>query len=116
MTEAYFEFDYPPAPDKFVFQLTDPAKIQEARDILSGKQTDRTHVMGKIVKRPVPYNPGWDFHLDPASIHFFEVAIEVCDAGIRYTEDHLDEACGAFLPGCHWCPWGSRLLREVSGP
>lgn len=34
---AYFEFDYPPAPDRFVFQLTDPATIQEARDILSGK-------------------------------------------------------------------------------
>ena len=28
-------------------------------------------------------------------------------------EDHLDEACGAFLPGCHWCPWSSRLVDEV---
>ncbi|GAA2847666.1 hypothetical protein GCM10010517_04770 [Streptosporangium fragile] len=115
-SEAYFEFDYPPLPERVVFKLTDPARIQEARDILSGTQADRTHVLGRIVKRPVPYNPGWDFHLDPASISFFQVAIEVCDARPQYVEDHLDEVGGAFLPGAIWCPWGSRLLREVPAP
>jgi len=112
----YFAFDYPPAPDQFVFELTDEDKISHARRILSGEEKNQTHVMGKIIKRPAPYSPGWDFHLDPNSISFFEVAIEVCDAGIRYVDDHLDEACGAFLPGCYWCPWGSRLLREVKTP
>ncbi|MGX1543694.1 BP74-related protein [Streptomyces adustus] len=37
------------------------------------------------------------------------------DAGPRYLEDHLDEACGALLPGCHWAPWNSTLTREVDG-
>ncbi|GAT69307.1 calmodulin [Planomonospora sphaerica] len=115
-SEAYFEFDYPPSPDKVVFKLTDTAKIQEARNIVNGTQKDRTHVIGRIVKRPESYNPGWSFHLDPASISFFQVAIEVCDAAPRYVEDHLDEAGGAFLPGAHWCPWNSRLLREVPAP
>jgi hypothetical protein len=46
---AYFLFDYPPAPETFVFKLTDPKKIQEARDILSGKQKGKTHVTGIIV-------------------------------------------------------------------
>ncbi|GAA3139249.1 hypothetical protein GCM10010486_01460 [Nonomuraea roseoviolacea subsp. carminata] len=112
--EALFEFDYPPAPDRFVVKLTEPDKIQEARDILSGAQRDRTHVLGRIVKRPAPYNPGWQYHLDPTSVSFFTHAIEVCDASPRYVDDHLDEAGGAFLPGLLWCPWGSRLLREVS--
>ncbi|MET9427493.1 MULTISPECIES: calmodulin-binding protein [unclassified Streptomyces] len=110
---AYFEFDYPPMRERFVFQLTDAAKIQEARDILSGKEKEKIHVMGRVIKRSVPYNPGWSFHLDPGSVQFFEVAIEVCDSSIQYVEDHLDEAGGAFLPGGWWCPWGSRLLREV---
>ncbi|MBB2913896.1 hypothetical protein FHS43_005205 [Streptosporangium becharense] len=114
--EAYFEFDYPPAPDRVVFKLTDPDKIREARDILSGAQSDRSHVLGRIVKRPAPYNPGWSYHLDPGSISFFAFAIEVCDASPRYVEDHLDEAGGAFLPGSIWCPWRSRLLREVPAP
>ncbi|GGK62582.1 hypothetical protein Sme01_04560 [Sphaerisporangium melleum] len=110
---AYFEFDYPPMPDKFVVEIADPAEVQHARALLDGTATDRPHVMGRIVKRSAPYNPGWSYHLDPASVRFFDVAIEVCDAAPQYVEDHLDEAGGAFLPGGFWCPWGSRLLREV---
>ncbi|WP_395295700.1 hemopexin repeat-containing protein [Kitasatospora hibisci] len=115
MAEAYFAFKYPPTPDEFIFKLTDDAKIEEARRILRGEEKSRTHVMGRIRKQAASYNPGWSYHLDPDTIDFFEMAIEVCDASIRYTEDHLDEVCGAFLPGCFWCPWGSQLLREVNG-
>jgi len=99
---------------EFVFQLTDPDKIQQALDILSGNETEKVHVIGKIVKRKAPYNPQWDYFLNPDSISFFAVAIEVCDATMQYVDDHLDEACGAFLPGCMWCPWSSKLTREVT--
>lgn len=109
---AYFKFDYPPYPETFVFELTDPDKIQMARQMLAGESPDR-HVMGTIVKQAAAYNQPWSFYLAPETITFFEFAIEACDAPIRYVEDHLDEACGAFLPGCQWCPWASRLLAEV---
>ncbi|HEV7806310.1 MAG TPA: hypothetical protein VGO80_10850 [Solirubrobacteraceae bacterium] len=109
---AYFAFEDVTG-QEFIFELTDQAKIDEARNILSGKQTDRTHVVGRIKKQQKPYNPRFSFHLDPATISFFQMAIEVCDATTMYVEDHLDEACGAFLPGCVWCPWTSKLVREV---
>ncbi|RJL24423.1 calmodulin [Bailinhaonella thermotolerans] len=112
MAEAYFAFTQHPG-QEFVFKLTDEEKIAHARRILSGQEKDRVHVHGRILKRKESYNPNWDYHLDPDTIQFFEVAIEVCDANMQYVEDHLDEACGAFLPGCHWCPWDSRLTREV---
>ncbi|WP_232327477.1 BP74-related protein [Herbidospora yilanensis] len=99
---------------KFVIELTDQARIDHARRILRGEEKNRVHVHGRIMKRPAAYNPGWSFHLDPTTIGFFEVAIEVCDATTQYVEDHLDEVCGAFLPGCHWCPWTSRLVSEVT--
>ena len=110
---AYFRFTDTNGQPRFVIELNDDAKIAHARKILSGEEKNRIHVHGRILKRPVPYNPGWSFHLDPITIDFFEVAIEVCDASMQYVEDHLDEACGAFLPGCHWCPWSSRLVDEV---
>jgi hypothetical protein len=109
---AYFVFDTPPYPETFIFQLADSATIQEARAILSGQRPSR-HIAGTIVKKPAAYNPPWNFHLAPPSITFFDSAIEVCDASIQYVEAHLDEACGAFLPGCTWCPWRSRLLAEI---
>ncbi|GAA3012968.1 calmodulin-binding protein [Streptosporangium longisporum] len=112
---AYFEFTDITG-SKGVLQLTDPAEIQHARDLISGATTERPHVLGRIVKRPAPYNPSWSYHYDPATIDFFDVAIEVCDATMPYVEDHLDEAGGAFLPGLIWCPWTSRLVGEVPAP
>lgn len=111
--EAYFKFNYPPRPETFIFKLTDPVKIQKARDIISGKITDTIHVMGKIIKKPANYNPAWGYYLDPNSISFFQTAMEICDANILYVQNHLSEACGSFLPNCIWCPWGSRLIGEV---
>lgn len=110
---AFFAFDTPPADGTFIIKLTDLDKIQHARNILSGKETKVVHVSGNVVKEPAPYNPDWSFNLDPDSISFFESAIEVCDATIEHVENHLDEACGSFLPNCTWCPWSSRLLKEV---
>lgn len=112
---AYFEFT-DITHDKAVLKLTDPAKIQHARDLLSGATTDRPHVVGRIVPRAVPYNPRWSYHYNPDTVDFFDIAIEVCDATIPYVEEHLDEAGGAFLPGYIWCPWTSRLTREIPTP
>lgn len=99
---------------EFVIRLQNEQRIQEARRILSGEETMSIHVMGRIRKQTAEYNPGWSFYLDPDTITFFTMAIEVCDASITYVDDHLDEACGAFLPGCFWCPWSSRLTREIA--
>jgi len=111
--EAFFALTTADNAPEFIFKLTDPARIEEARRILSGDEKSKIHVHGRLIKRPQPYNPRWSFYLDPDTINFFEMAIEVCDATTQYVEDHLDEAGGAFLPGGHWCPWSSRLTREI---
>lgn len=114
---AYFAFEQasPTGEIKeFVFELTDEAKIAEARAILSAPDSSRVHVQGTVVRGRVPYNPAWSFHLDPDSIGFFEMQIEVCDANVTYVEEHLDEVGGSTLPKSFWCPWSSRLTREVS--
>lgn len=110
---AFFRFHCPPHPEAFVFELRDADRIAHARAILAGEVTDRVHVHGVIVKEERDYNFPWSFHLDPDSVQFFEFAAEVCDAAIRYVEEHLDDVGGALLPGNGWCPWGSELLEEV---
>jgi hypothetical protein len=110
---AYFVVGFAPEHWTFTILLTDSAKIQDARDIVNGVQTDRVSVMGTIVKAPAPYNPLWSYHLDPASIEFFQFAVEVCDAHPQYVEQHLQEACGAFLPHCVWCPYSSVIVAEM---
>jgi hypothetical protein len=113
--EAYFEFTDVTG-STAVFKLTDPVKIQHARDLVNGTTTDRAQVIGTITKSTAPYNPQWSFHYVPETVDFFDLAVEVCDATIPYVEEHLDEAGGAFLPDLRWCPWSSRLVREVPAP
>ena len=107
----YFEFT--DATDVFVILLEDPTKVARARRVLGGQESSHTHVGGIVVSERASYNPGWGYYLKPESINFFEVATEVCDASIRYVEEHLAEVGGAFLPGRRWCPWSSKLTREI---
>ncbi len=106
--EAYFEFHIPPHPQKFIFKLTNPSRIQQARDILT--TGNQKIVAGTIIKQPAYYNPQWSFHFDPETISFIDAAIELCDGNIQNLENNLDAA----FPG--WCPWHSQLLREVPPP
>ena len=110
---AYFEVAGVTEADTFVIALTDPAIIAEARAIASGEEQSKVHVTGLVVTGALPYNAPWSFHLHPASISFFEMSIEVCDAATSYVEEHLAEVGGAFLPGRRWCPWSSRVVEEV---
>ncbi|MER7728010.1 calmodulin-binding protein [Streptomyces sp. NPDC096323] len=100
----------------FIVKLVEEDQINHARDLVSGATTSEPHVVGRILKRQADYNPRWSYHLDPQTVRFFDVAIEVCDATIPYVEDHLDEAGGAFLPGAYFCPWTSTLVKEVPAP
>lgn len=100
--------------ESFAFRLTDPARIAEALAILDGTQTDAIHVAGTVVKSPAPGNIGWSYHLDPASIFFFEVSTEVGDSTMRYIEAHLAEVGGAFLPGSVWTGWSSELTGQLA--
>jgi len=111
---AYFEFTGSQPTDRFVIKLDDSQKIHHARRILAGQEKAKIHVAGTIISKRVPYNTSWSYHLQSESIQFFEVAIEVCDADMRYIEEHLNQIGGSFLPKAHWCPWNSKLTREVA--
>jgi hypothetical protein len=110
---SYFAFKGTDPNDLFIIELNDPAKIQEARNILNGTEARKTHVSGRIVKQKAFYNPNWSFYLDPDSITFFELATEACDANMRYVEQHLNLVGDSFLPDKRWCPWASILVREI---
>jgi hypothetical protein len=109
---AYFKVAGATEADMFVIALTDPALIAEARAQAAGQEPVK-HVTGLVVAEAAPYNKPWSFHLDPASIAFADMSIEVCDAATSYVEEHLAEVGGAFLPGRRWCPWSSRVIAEV---
>jgi hypothetical protein len=107
-TEAYFVVQQPPRTSTFVFKLTDPAKIQQARTIVATYASKI--VSGTIIKQPVYYNPGWSFHFDPKSINFADITVELCDNTAEGIESDLDNSWP------QWCPWNGRVLEEIAPP
>jgi hypothetical protein len=96
--------------EKFVVEMTDPEDIAHARDLLDGKTHDLPHLIGRISKTTKPYNSAWGFHLQPRSIAFFDVAIEVCDATIPTSTVTSRRPGGRSFLGCSgvtgargWC-------------
>ncbi|GAM28992.1 hypothetical protein SAMD00019534_121680 [Acytostelium subglobosum LB1] len=99
--------------NEFNIKLSDAALIAHARGLISGSVTEQQHIMGTIVKKDAWYNPEWSFYMNPTTISFFDMAMEVCDSAIITAEEHLAEVGGSFLPGSVWCPWYSRVVREL---
>jgi hypothetical protein len=111
---AFFEVGFSKSQKSFIIRLDDPQKVEHARHILSGQETHKLHISGRIAKGREFYNPLWCYYLKSDSIEFFEVSTEVCDGAPDAIEDHLDEPQSLFPPGSAWCPWASHIIREVN--
>jgi len=99
---------------EFVIAVDDPGTIRHILGILDGTYIGRAvHIKGRIVKDRADYNKNWSYHIDPASITLFDSEAEECDATAYEVEQNLDLVGGSFLPGGVWCPWSSKLMREL---
>ena len=96
---------------EFVFETADPALIARFERILAGPDPDGdVHIDGWIERGRLPYNSRWNFHIVPGTAGLFGNSIEVCDATAFEVEDNIETVPPE---GKHWCPWESRLVREV---
>ncbi len=84
--------------------ITNPTGITQAIDLWTGKSTTAIP-NGTLICSPAPYNCGWDFHQDPATIQFADFTIEVCDG----TPSYVDANCSSF--GNQYCPWSAKLTE-----
>jgi hypothetical protein len=95
------------APDGEVFQilLRDSDVIAQARALIGAG--NRRIVAGSLVQGNGGFNAPWSWHLDPDTVRFPEVAIELCDGCPSDVEANGDSwALGSF------CPWSSEIIAE----
>ena len=97
----------------FVARLVQKVAIEDARAELN-KTSGFRIIAGTVDKSPAAWNPGWSFHLTPETVFFADFFIEMCDANVTFVEENLAEAGADFLPNLQWCPWGTRVLQELS--
>ncbi|AKT40782.1 hypothetical protein [Chondromyces crocatus] len=85
--------------------ITNPDGVQEALALWAGEATASIPI-GNLVCEPAPWNCGWSWHQDPATVRLAEMTIELCDGTPR-----LVEAGCADFGGGQFCPWLAELTQ-----
>jgi hypothetical protein len=89
--------------EQYRILLTDPADIDNARRLLAGEDAPSIP-NGLIVRGDPGVNTGYSWHIDPASVEFADMTMEVCDGVPSFVED-------GTLEGDRYCPWGARVIE-----
>ena len=94
------------SPDGEVFRilLQDPVRIREADALLS--TGERKIVLGSLRAGDGGFNAPWSWHLDPASIAFPDVSVEVCDGCPSFIQNDLNY----WLHLGQFWPWSADII------
>jgi hypothetical protein len=89
--------------EEYRILLTDPEDVAVAELLLAGEEAPRIP-NGVIVRGgDGGVNTGYSWHIDPASVEFAEMTIELCDGLPSYVED-------GSLTGERFCPWSAEVI------
>jgi hypothetical protein len=86
-----------------VVRTTDAETIRLAEENRRGRNS--RFPIGTLRSGDGGFNSPWTWHLDPSSVRFVEIAIEVCDGRPSYVEVHQSEFAT-------FCPWGARVVAR----
>ncbi len=90
--------------EEYRILLTDPEDIAAAERLLAGEEAPSIP-SGVIVRGgDGGVNSGYSWHIDPDSVEFAEMTIEVCDGLPSYVED-------GSLSGDRFCPWSAEVIE-----
>lgn len=112
----YYEFTHKDGETNYSFiaKTSDPEVIAKVESELKKPLDHRSlHIHSDIDRGNDGYNNNWNWHFIPGEWSLPSVSAEVCDGRPGMVEDNLDywiDQVGYF------CPWSSRVLREVEPP
>ena len=88
--------------EQYRILLTDADDIAVAQRLLAGEEAPSIP-NGLIVRGDPGVNTGYSWHIDPASVEFADMTIELCDGLPSFVED-------GTLEGDRFCPWGAGVV------
>jgi hypothetical protein len=88
--------------ETYKIELATPELVQHARDLLAGEEV-ASIPNGTVVRDDPGVNAPWSWHIDPATLEFAEVTIEVCDGLPSYVED-------GTVTSDQYCPWSAEIV------
>ncbi|MGG7463201.1 hypothetical protein [Plantibacter sp. YIM 135347] len=92
----------------YSIELTTDEQVGHAVELMNGSEEGRIPV-GKVEPGDGGVNAPWTWHIDPKTLEFADVAIEVCDGLPRYVED-------GTVTSEYYCPWNAKVVELRSMP
>jgi hypothetical protein len=94
--------------ERFKVLLTRAETIQQARELMESGES--RVLMGRLAAGDGGFNLGYDWHLEPESVGFHDVAMELCDGLPSHVEENVQYWLGTVGT---YCPWSSRIVAEA---
>ena len=88
--------------EAYKIQLTDPAEIEMARQLLAGEEGPKIP-NGKVVFGDSGVNEGYSWHIDPETLEFADMTTEVCDGLPSDVEQGI-------ITSYYYCPWSAEVI------
>ena len=94
--------------ERFFIALNDEAQVDLAMQRMEEGTIGVIH--GTVVRGDGGFNDPYAWHLDPATVTFPDMAMEVCDGRPQFIQDDLDYWVDTVR---YYCPWGAQIVRRV---
>jgi hypothetical protein len=94
--------------EQFRVLVTRPDLIAHVQGLLAGGEEGRIP-NGLIVHGQAGVNEGWSWSIDPDTLEFADMAMEVCDGLPSHVED-------GTLPSDRYCPWSAVVVDIRPAP
>jgi hypothetical protein len=88
--------------ETYKIALMTPELVDHAERLLAGEPIAAIP-LGTVVRDDPGPNAPWSWHIDPASLEFAEITIEVCDGLPSYVED-------GTVTSDQYCPWSAQVI------
>ena len=94
--------------EEYKVLITDAALIAHAQDLLAGGEQRRIP-SGLIMRGDPGVNAPWTWHIDPDSLEFADMTMEICDG----LPSHIEEGT---LTIDRYCPWSAEVIAIDPAP
>lgn len=88
--------------EQYKIELATPELVAHAEALLAGEDV-ASIPLGRVVRDDPGPNAPWSWHIDPATLEFADMTIEVCDGLPSYVEDEI-------VTSPDYCPWSAEIV------
>ena len=88
--------------EQYRIELATAELVAHAEALLAGEPVAAIP-LGRVVRDDPGVNAPWSWHIDPATLEFADLTIEVCDGLPSYVED-------GTVTSPDYCPWSATIV------